>query len=161
MANINGTSFTVYIPTDPVASDSSTTDWMPVAGSKTCTLNINMGTTDATTKSSAGWMEHSASTKSWDGTFDGLVDFDISGFGAGSETEAGVLDVYDYLAGRNKIRVAVGVDGQFFYGDAHITGISMSADHEQDVTYSGTFEGTGALSKSTVADIDAANAYVE
>jgi predicted secreted protein len=156
MAKINGTSFLIWLPDAPVATEDETTQWFPLGLSTSCSLNINSDTPDATTKDSGGWEEVIAGMKSWDGTFDSFVDFDLSGYGA--DLFAGFNDVYDYLDGRNKIKIAIGVEGvgsSYYYGDAFITNLSTTADKEATVPFSGSFKGTGALTKASgVADME-------
>lgn len=156
MAVINGTSFQIFIPTEDVSTDDASTVWLPVAASKSCTLNVNADTPDASTKGSAGWAEFDEGQKNWDVSFDGLVDFaDSTALASG--TSANFSDLYTYLDGRNTIKVAIGVEGtdeEYFYGDAFVNSISATADLEQPVSFSGTAQGTGALTKASIAAID-------
>lgn len=159
---INGTNFTIWIPDADTSNDSSTTLWYPIGGSTSCSVNINVDTPDATTKDSSGWEEVIGGMKSWDGTFDNFLDFDISGFSVGSETYAGFADIYDYLVARNPIKIAFGQEGAtnlYWYGDAYITNLSITADKEATVPFNGSFKGTGTLTKSSAADIEAAASY--
>lgn len=158
MSKINGTSFTVFIPTQNVDNDSSTTSWLPIAHSNSCTLNINMDTPDATTKDSGGWEEVIGGTKSWDVSFDNLVDF-ASGIELAQGVSAGLDDLFTYLDGRVAIKVAIGVNANYYYGDSFVNQISITADKESPVTFSGSLKGTGTLTKGTQADVDTSAAY--
>ena len=160
MAKINGTNFQVFIPTENVDNDTTSTVWLPVALSNSCTLNISADTPDATTKDSSGWEEVIGGTKSWDVSFDNLVDFAASNDLA-SGTTGSIQDLFDYLDGRTAIKVAIGVEGTdelYWYGDSFVNNLSITADKESPVSYSGALKGTGALTKGSSATIDDASA---
>lgn len=160
MAKINGTSFTLFIPDANVDNDSASTVWLPIAGSTSCTLNRNAETSETTTKDSSGNAEFIATKKSWDVSFDGLADF-ASSLDLAQGSFASIEDLFDYLDGRTAIKVAIGVEGSteaYWYGDTIVSNITLTADMESLVTYSGTLQGTGALTKASAANIDASAA---
>jgi len=160
MSKINGTSFTLFIPDANVDSDSASTVWLPIAGSTSCTLNRNAETSEVTTKDSSGNAEYIATKKSWDVSFDGLTDF-ASSLDLAQGSFASIEDLFDYLDGRVAIKVAIGVEGAneaYWYGDSIVSNITLTADMESPVTYSGTLQGTGALTKASSASIDDASA---
>lgn len=157
---INGTSFQLFIPDANVDNDDASTVWLPIAGSTSCTLNRNVETPEVTTKDSGGNAEYLATKKSWDVSFDGLTDFS-SAVAYAQGSYASIEDLFDYLDGRTAIKVAIGVEGAdqvFWYGDSFVSNLTLTADHESPSTYSGTLQGTGALTKSANADIGDASA---
>jgi predicted secreted protein len=160
MAKINGSSFKLFIPTQDTNGDSSSTVWLPIAGSTSCTLNRNVETVETTTKDSSGESEFLATKKSWDVSFDGMVDF-ASSLDLAQGSFASIQDLFDYLDGRSTVKVAIGVEGAdevYWYGDTIVNNITLTADMETPVTYSGTLQGTGVLTKSSSATIDDASA---
>lgn len=160
MAKINGTSFTLFIPTQDVDNDSTATVWLPVAGSTSCTINRGLETPEATTKDSSGNAEHIGGKRGWDVSFDGLADF-ASSLDLAQGSYASIQDLFDYLDGRTAIKVAIGVPGAgeaYFYGDSFVNSLTLTADMENPVTYSGTLQGTGALTKASAATIEDSSA---
>lgn len=152
MAKINGTDLTIYIPGD--ANDNSATVWYPIALAKSASLSISLDTPDASNKDSLGWAESIAGQKSWSMDFDGLVDFSLT------DASGGNFDgLFDFYINRTKIKCAFGKDLNYWYGDCFISGLDMSADMENPVTYSGSLTGTGALTQGNGADIDTSAGY--
>lgn len=125
-----------------------TMDGHPMGAAKSCTLNINVDTPDASNKDSAGWAAAIAGQRSWDGSFDGLYD------------PSGTYNfeyVYDEIVSRSITTVVeiANIDGtgggEVYRGTAILNSHSLSAEMEQPATYSGTFRGTGRINKGTVA----------
>ena len=154
MAVINGTDLTIYIPTEDVDNDSSTTTWEPIALARSATINLSLDTPDASTKDSSGWAEVIGGQKSWTADFEGLVDFSLQG-----TAQPNVHQLWLYFTGRSKIKIAFGQDAYQWYGDAYITSLEQSAEAEQPVTFSGSLQGTSVLTYAIAADIDVAAGY--
>ena len=160
MAKINGTDFKVFIPTEDVANDSTSTVWLAIAGSSSCTVNRGVEMSEVTTKDSSGNAEYIATKKGWDVSVDGLVDF-ASSLDLAQGTYGSIQDVIDYADGRVAIKVAFGVEGAdevYFYGDSFVSNVTLTADTESPATYSFSLQGTGALTKTTSTAIDDASA---
>ena len=125
-----------------------TMDGHPMGAAKSCTLNINVDTPDASNKDSAGYSASIAGQISWDGSFDGLYD------------PSGTYNfeyLYDEVVSRSITTVVeiANIDGtgggEVYRGTAILNSLSLTADMEQPATYSGTFKGTGRINKGTVA----------
>lgn len=132
MAKFNGTDLLVYVGATPIAHSTS------------ATLNIEADLPDATTKDSAGWADHINGLKSWSIDFDGLVDYAAS---------YGVEELFDNLKNGNNVTVkfstSTGGDS-YWTGTASCNSLTMTAEMESPVSFSGTFTGKGTLTKSTV-----------
>ena len=136
MGVINGTTMLLLV------------DGTTVGCTRSATLNINNDAPDSSCKSSSGWASHILGQRSWDVSFDGLYD------PAGAFNFEALFDEI-YERDETLIMEFAQVDGtgggEVYRGNCLITSLSMTADMEQPVTYSGTLTGTGELYKSTVA----------
>lgn len=135
MGKLNGTSMLVIV------------DGVPLAGTKSFTLDINVDLPDATTKDSDGWAENIHGLRSWSVSFDGLYDPTLT---YNSE------EVFDEIDGRDEILLEMAVidgtgGGLVYSGNAKVGSLSYGAEHEQPITISGSFTGSGDLDKGTVA----------
>jgi len=137
MAIINGTVYLLKIGTD--GSEVAIPD--QTEGS----ISINMETRDITTKDSSGYRELLEGVRSASISVSGLVDDDGSG-GAGA-------DLFSVLDGRATTHIIFGLDDasdDYHYEcDAFCTSLEISAGTEDNVTYSATFEVTGAITEVT------------
>lgn len=132
MAKINGTDLLVYVGATAIAHSTS------------ATLNIEQDLPDATTKDSAGWADHINGLKSWSIDFDGLVDYSAS---------YGVEELFDNLKNGNNVVVKFSTeDGgdSYWTGTASCASLTMTAEMESPVSFSGSFTGKGTLTRSTV-----------
>ena len=137
---INGTDIVVKIKrsgdTDPVAIYCSTSG----------TLNINVNTVAASCKDSGSWESNVDGTKSWTVDVDGLYQVD---------TEIGFVDLADLVvgAGPNDVEIVFGQDtvtGDIYWtGSAVLTSASLTAPDGEIATWSASFVGDGALTKTT------------
>ena len=159
MAKFTGTDIKLYIPTQDVDNDTSTTVWEPAALATESSLNVNVAGIDVTNKDSSGWAEELNGTRDWEVTFSGIADNAL-------ELSAGFPNVrsfFTYVNSRSKIKIAWGQDGYHWYGDAHIRNFSMSAGVEDKVTTSLTLKGTSTLSMTWdgtgPTDIDSSATY--
>jgi len=129
---VNGTAIGVYVGSTKVAH---ATD-----GS----ISINMATRDATTKDSGGWTDRLEGVRSWSITCNALFAYDAT---------YGLSDLFSALNNRSTVTVkfSTEVTGDKAYsGTAYVTSIEANAGTEENATYSVTFEGTGALSETTI-----------
>lgn len=111
-------------------------------------LSSSMDTRDTTSKDSAGWSEKLEALKSWSLSGDGLVTYSITG---DYDTPDALFTI---MSNRTKVKVKFGstVSGEIDYtGDAFLTSYEQEAGVEDNVTYSFSFEGTGALTQASVA----------
>lgn len=143
MAIVNGTDLVLEISTD------GGTNYYATAFASSCSLSINMDTRDATNKSSSGWADKLEAGRSWSVDADGLQDFQPSG--AATITEFDELFAQMNTRSVVKIKFKTSTTGDYYYsGDAYITSLSMDAPTEDNVTYSVSLEGTGALTEATL-----------
>lgn len=137
MAIINGTVYLLKIGAD--GSEVAIPD--QTEGS----ISINMETRDITTKDSSGYRELLEGVRSASISVSGLVDDDGAG-GAGA-------DLFAVLDGRSTTHIIFGLDAatdDYHYEcDAFCTSLEISAGTEDNVTYSATFEVTGAITEVT------------
>ena len=130
MPKINATDLLVYIGATPIAHSTS------------ATINIDQDLPDATTKDSGGWADHINGLKSWSVDFDGLVDYSAS---------YGAEELFDNLKNKNNVtlRWSTG-SGSYWQGSASLASLSMTADMESPISYSGSFTGKGELTRTTI-----------
>lgn len=107
-------------------------------------FEVTMETRDASNKDSAGWAEKREGQRSWtaSGEFifaeDAAYSFD---------------DLFTLVNARTQITVKISTEvaGDLAYsGSAYLTSLSKSAPNEDTVSFSASFEGTGALTKVTL-----------
>ncbi len=107
-------------------------------------ISISMETRDITTKDSSGYRELLEGVRSGSISVSGLVDDDNAG-GAGS-------DLFGHLDGRSSVSIVFGFDDasdDYNYScSAFCTSLEVSAATEDNVTYSATFEITGAITET-------------
>lgn len=139
---------TVFNGTDLVlklVADGGTLE--PLGHSTSCSMTINHDLPEATSKDSAGYSEVISGLRSFEVSFDGLVDYTDEG---SSKTNAdGIITLVN---NRSKIDFTFGtaVSGdQLITGEGFISSIEVSAEMESAVSYSGTITGTGAITIST------------
>ncbi len=156
---INGTSFKLYIPTEDIDNDSSTTTWKAAAAGKSSTLNVNIDLPDSTTKDASAWAEHINGLRDWDVSFDGLTDMTQT-LAAGTPNARAFFQI---ILDRSKNIIAWGQEGYHFYGKVSVSNLSLNSDMEQPVGHSVTLKGDGALSITAdgSTDIDSSATYPE
>lgn len=108
-------------------------------------ISINMETRDITTKDSSGYRELLEGVRSGSISVSGLVDDDGAG-GAGSV-------LFQDLDSRTAQTIIFGFDDtsdDYFYScSAFCTSLEVGGGTEDNVTYSATFEITGAITETT------------
>ena len=107
-----------------------------VGGQRTATLEMSAETIDTTVKSTGGWAAKIPGMKSWTSSCDGVYFLDDAGLEAAQTA---------FMNG-----TAVQLDfsnsaGLAYSGQAVITSMSVEAGQEDIVSYTISFEGTGAL----------------
>lgn len=111
-----------------------------------CTLTIDGETIDVTTKDSNGWTERLHGVKSWSMAGSGILDW--------AATE-GADEIYDDLVNGTTATFKFG--GSAVSGHSEISGtglytnLEISAPKEDKVSFSFSIEGSGALTKATIA----------
>ena len=130
-----------------ISEDSGTT-YDIIGRATSASLSVSMETRDTTTKDSAGWQENLEGLKSWSLSGDGLVTYSITG---DYDTPD---DLFTLLNNRTLVKVKFGsaTSGEIDYtGDAYLVSYEQEAGVEENVTYSFSFTGTGALTQASVA----------
>jgi|TARA_R110000803_G_scaffold134379_1_gene201458 predicted secreted protein len=141
MAAINGTELTLYIPSVKVGGTTPT--WIAIGLSKSASISLAAEMGDVSTKDSSGWSESLSLMKSWTVDFEALVDLDVTS--ADPNTAINILPLWDYFKNGDKLKIAWGKGGSYWYGDAFITSLEESAEAEQPVSFSGSLQGTSVL----------------
>jgi len=129
-------------------SEDSGTSYDIIGRATSASLSVSMETRDTTTKDSAGWQENLEGLKSWSLSGDGLVTYSITG---DYDTPD---DLFTLLNNRTLVKVKFGsaTSGEIDYtGDAYLVSYEQEAGVEENVTYSFSFTGTGALTQASVA----------
>ena len=129
-------------------SEDSGTSYDIIGRATSASLSVSMETRETTTKDSAGWQENLEGLKSWSLSGDGLVTYSIAG---DYETPD---DLFTLLNNRTLVKVKFGsaTSGEIDYtGDAYLVSYEQEAGVEENVTYSFSFTGTGALTQASVA----------
>lgn len=135
MALINGTNLVIKV------------GGVPILKATTASLEMNVDMPDATTKDSQGWAEFFAGVRSWTLSSDGLIDYATS---ASVETD----ELVAMLIARSTVAVTFGTSttgDMLLSGNAYVSSISQTADMESPSGFSVSFQGTGALTQSTVS----------
>ena len=135
MALINGTNLVIKV------------GGVPILKATTASIEMSVDMPDATTKDSQGWAEFFAGVRSWTLSSDGLIDYATS---ASVETD----ELVGMLIARSTVAVTFGTSttgDMLLSGNAYVSSISQTADMESPSGFSVTFQGTGALTQSTVA----------
>jgi len=135
MALINGTNLVIKV------------GGVAILKATTASLELSVDMPDATTKDSAGWAEFFAGVRSFTLSTDGLIDYATA---AAVETD----ELVAMLIARSTVAVTFGTStagDMLLSGNAYVSSISQTADMESPSGFSVTFQGTGALTQSTVA----------
>lgn len=135
MAATSGVSFLVKINTGTDASPV----WTTIAGQRDATLNMSIDEIDITSKDSSGWHEGLPSIRNWSVDFDALL----------IEADAGQVAVEAMYLNKTQVKVEVlTVAGTTYIGKATLTDLKYGMPNDAEVTFAGTFMGTGALAKA-------------
>lgn len=129
MAKINGTVFAILSGSDKLLHSTS------------CTLNVEQDLPDTTNKDDAGWATHLNGLRNWSIDFDGMYDTSGSGM-TGNEILAAIIA----RSADTVIKFATdGVGSAGWTGNGTFGNITISAEQESPVTFSGSIKGNGAL----------------
>lgn len=117
-------------------------DGNTVACAKECTINFERELLDSSCKDGAGNKSHINGLFGWNIDVTALLDFSAT---------VGVTDLGTAIINGTQITVVVetGVSGDTSWaGSADLSGLSITASNGAIVEYSGTIQGTGALTQS-------------
>ena len=133
----NGVSF--ILQTSP---DGGTT-WHTIAGAKKATLTRKSNAIDTTTKDDNGDKSMQAGAREWSIAFDQLW---VSG-------DAGQLDIQAAQAAGTSLQAKVQYNGSgnTYVGTCYVTDIAEDMPDNEAVTFTGTLQGSGPLSKAGTA----------
>lgn len=133
--SINGTSVGLYV------------NGSLIAYAKNTTIQRSVNMIDITTKTSAGVSGAMPGTRSWTCSIDGLVAYD-------SEANAEFLD--GLVTGRTSCTIKFKPTGSSksgnaqWVGNCYIDSLEITAPMEDAMTFSASFTGNGALTKSDI-----------
>lgn len=124
---VNGTLLGVYVGGTKINKATS------------ASLSLNHSVRDITSKDSAGWSESLEGLRDWTIDFEGLFAYDAT---------YGIVDLEGVLTARTAVTVRFSTESstdEYFEGTAFLTSLSADAATEESSTFSGSFQGTGAL----------------
>ena len=107
-----------------------------VGGQRNASLEMSAETIDTTVKTTGGWAAKIPGMKSWTSSCDGVYFLDDAGLSAAQTA---------FMSGTPVQLVFSNTDGLAYSGQAVITSMSVEAGQEDIVSYTISFEGTGAL----------------
>lgn len=135
MPAVTGVSFLTYINTGTDASPV----WTLIAGQRGATLNMSIDEADTTSKDSSGWHEGLPTIRNWSIDFDALI----------IEGDAGLTAVENMFINKTQVKIELRTPAASKYtGKATLTDLSYDTPHDAEATCSGTFTGTGSLTKT-------------
>lgn len=126
----------------------TTLDGTPISFSTNDTLNVDQNLIDTTNKDSERWVENVRGNRSWSIDVEGMMDHSAS---YGTEQ---LLDLI--ISGADavavfKIRTSDEESGDVRYsGTINLANLTQNSPHNDAGTFSGTLQGTGPLTKTTV-----------
>lgn len=124
---INGTLIGVYVGGTKINKGTS------------ASLSINHSVRDITSKDSSAWSESLEGLRDWTIDFEGLFAFDST---------YGIVDLEGVLTARTAVTVRFSTEvtaDEYWEGTAFLTSLSADGATEESSTFSGSFQGTGAL----------------
>jgi TP901-1 family phage major tail protein len=137
MAKVNGKAILVSVKVG--------TNYVPIAGSRSCKLSLSQAVIDVTTKDSNSWKDLLPGLREWSVEVENLVDFSVA---------QGFEQSLDVLLSQGTTLLQIGLDGGganfVLQGTAILSSLSAEAPNESEATWSATFEGTGVLAKVSV-----------
>jgi TP901-1 family phage major tail protein len=132
---LNSTLFNIYTGTTP----------SKVAHCTGVSISLSHEPRETTTKDSGGWSEKLEGLRSWEGSGEGLVAFDDVNGG---------LALTNSLLNRTPLTVVFTTNqtgDKKYTGQGYVTSLEISSPESEDnVTYSFSITGTGALIEATV-----------
>ena len=106
---------------------------------KSAKISVTHEVRDTTTKDDNAWKTCAEGNRSWKADCDGLVAFDAT---------YGTDELDDLIASRTLVGISyeTNVSGDTrYYGSGYLTSLEIDAGNQESVTYTASFEGTGAL----------------
>ena len=134
MALINGTNLVIKVGGNPIMK------------ATTASLELSVDMPDATTKDSQGWAEFFAGVRSFTLSTDGLIDY-------ATASSVQINELVTMLINRTAVAMVftTGTTGDAqLAGNVYVSSISQTADMESPSGFSVTFQGTGALTQTTL-----------
>ena len=118
-----------------------------IGATKSFTLTINSATIDTTTKDDDAWGSSLYGSKDWNVSVDGLYDPD---------DPMNAEELFDAIANDTRLLLEMAVitstgGGLVFKGYANASGLVIGASYNDAITFSGTLQGDGPITKGTVA----------
>ena len=111
-------------------------------------LSVSMDVRDISNKSSSGWKEILEAQKSWSMSADGFTTYSTA------TDEDNTADIFGHLAARTKLhfRFTNANAGDYqFVGTGYFTSLEQSSGVEDNLTYSVSIEGSGALAETVIS----------
>jgi TP901-1 family phage major tail protein len=126
---------------------------VPVAHATSHSISLEVETRDISSKSSGVWADAEAGRISWSGSVDGLVSYDAA---------FGYAELFDLVVARTKVKVVSAIfdgnetdkvkdDTYVVFGDVILTSLEKTSPDNDNVTFSLSFTGAGALTKEKSA----------
>ncbi|HLZ07128.1 MAG TPA: phage tail tube protein [Chloroflexota bacterium] len=137
-AAVNGVSFVLQ------SSPDNGVTWHTIAGAKKATLTRKTNAIDSTSKDDSGDKSVLAGLREWSVAFDQLW---VSG-------DAGQLDLQAAQAAGTVIKIRLGYGNtttDTYTGSGIVTDLAEDMPDNEAVTYTGTFQGSGPLTKAGLA----------
>jgi len=128
-----------------ITSGETLNSYEPIAHSTSASISFNNDLRDITTKDSGGYQENAGGLRSFELSTDALQDINA---------DLDFKEFYDDVHERNEVIVrfaerATGGTDVKWEGSGYVSSLSMDAGVEENVTYSVTITGTGAVTKGT------------
>ncbi len=128
-----------------ITSGETLNSYEPIAHSTSASISFNNDLRDITTKDSSGYQENAGGLRSFELSTDALQDINA---------DLDFKEFYDDVHERNEVIVrfaerATGGTDVKWEGSGYVSSLSMDAGVEENVTYSVTITGTGAVTKGT------------
>ena len=139
---INGTDVILEI------SEDSGSSYDKIMFLTSANLSTSRDVRDISNKSSAGWKEILEAQKSWSMSADGFTTYSTA------TDQDNTSDIFGFLNNRTKLyfRFTNANAGDYqFSGAGYITSLEQSSGVEDNLTFSISIEGTGALTGATIS----------
>lgn len=110
---------------------------------KSAKISVTHEVRDTTSKDDNGWKTSLEGGRSWKADCDGLVAFDAT---------FGTSELYAFITNRTQVGISfeTNVSGDDrYYGSGYLVSLELDAPNQESVTYTASFEGTGALTQAS------------
>lgn len=130
---MKGKDFLININT----GDSEAEEYSPILGQTGGTLSLGTDTIDTTTKDSGNWTENAPGYNNWSFSCEGKL----------KVTDAAITSIRSAHSANEQVLIQSEMpDGGVYEGLATITSMELEGPHDDEMTYSLEFEGSGELS---------------